>query len=500
MPELATVDPVKRSSAPEPRPVVGSPLWIAAGAATTGVLIGGVAVYLGSQSALKDAATVPVDPIGPAVSTPEPRPEVVAAPAPPSLADAVATTWDCVVNLESSRGLGAGVIVDPTGIVLTNYHVIAEALRPPPSIFGTMLGERPVLSARFANDRRVGASVLVTDPDEDLAVLRLVPEEPGTTFEVARIGRSADLRVGQEVFAVGNPFGLRNTVSSGIVSAVDRTGVLDNEQRAMIQLDASVNVGNSGGPLFNLRGELVGIVTARRTEAEGIAFALPMDHVRGFLDAVQDPTGARSGVIGVTLASGTTLPESAVELGYRAGLVIDEAYEGGPAAVAGLRTGDVVVALRGKRLDGLPEYGSTPLLVAHLQKTVRGMFRGEILPVTVARGDAVLELNIEVATASPKDQAAIDAEELLGLSLDRGAETPTILEVRPGTPLARYSPMLERSTIESVMGTRVETLEALSERLTEVRRLRRTLGVAPRVRLGFRSPSGETGNVLLELR
>ncbi len=472
-----------------------SALWLAAGAGITGVLLGGAAVYLGARQ------DVPPAPVAAAPQTPPPAAQTPAPPLAspgPTLADAVARTMNSVVNLESSQGLGAGVIVDASGIVLTNYHVLAEALRPPPTLFGTRLGAMPVLTARFANDHVVGASVLVADPDEDLAIVRLErPEGQELPYQAAAIGRSADLVLGQEVFAIGNPLGLRNTVSRGIVSALDRTGVLADAQQAVLQLDASINVGNSGGPLFNLEGELVGIVTARRQQAQGIAFALPMDHVRGFLEALTTPEGARSGVIGITLGSDDVKPEAAVALGYRAGLVVGRVDAEGPAAKAGVESGDVVVALRGKRLDGLADTRVSGL-AAHLQKTVRGMFEGEVLGVTVVRGAETVELSVEIAAASERDQIRIDAEELLGLSLVAGAEHPTIARLTQGTQIWGDPDMLVGATLRSVMGTDVAGYEDLAERLGEMRRMQQQRGGSPRVLVGFEK-DGDTHAALLRL-
>jgi serine protease Do len=461
----------------------------------TGVLLGGAAVYLGARP----PAAVPATPVVEAAPT---TPAVVAPSVPPpvpTLADAVARTMNSVVNLESSQGLGAGIIVDPSGIVLTNYHVLAEALRPPPTLFGARLGAVPELTARFADDRRVGASVLIADPEEDLAIVRLEAAD-GAEFQAAALGRSADLVVGQDVFAIGNPLGLRNTVSRGIVSAVDRTGILSDPQRAVLQLDASINVGNSGGPLFNMHGELVGIVVARPEQAQGIAFALPMDHVRGFLEALTTPEGARSGVIGVTLASADMAFEDtqALALGYRAGLVVGAVQPRGPAEAAGMKTGDVIVELRGKRLDGLEDTRRASL-AAHLQKTVRGMFEGEVLSVTVVRGESATALSVEVGAASARDQVGIDAEEQLGLRLRPDADAPTVAQVLPGTRLWGDPEALVGSRIRSVMGAGIDSYDDLAARLVEVRRLRQHRGSAPRVLLGVESAEGTASAALLQL-
>ncbi len=478
-----------------PEKTTSSPLWLAAGAATVGVLLGGAAVALGlprtAPSSARAAAPAPI-----VLAPPAPVLEPVATP---TLSDAVANTMGSVVNLESTQGLGAGVIVDPSGVVLTNYHVVAEALRPPPSLFGARLGPLPKLTARFANDLTVDASVLVADPEEDLAIVRLeAPDGVEVTYQAAAIGRSSALVVGQDVFAIGNPLGLRNTVSRGIVSAVDRTGILTNAQRALIQLDASINLGNSGGPLFNLDGELVGIVTARPEQAQGIAFALPMDHVRGFVEALENASTMRSGVIGITLSSAEP-PEAVTKLGYRAGLVVARPRSGGPAAAAGMQDGDVVVALRGKRLDGLAST-QPGALAEHLQKTVRGMFEGEILAVTVVRESSVVELDVEIAAATARDQVFIDAEELLGLGLDRSTDVPTVARVMPGSQRWEHPADLLGARIRTVTGTRVETMDDLAERLAELRRIAKARGSAPRVLLGFESKAGELGYALLDVR
>ncbi|MBV1860208.1 MAG: S1C family serine protease, partial [Nannocystaceae bacterium] len=343
------------------------------------------------------------------------------------------------------------------------------------------------------------ATVLVADPEEDLAIVRLEPAkgEPAV-FEAAAIGRSSELVVGQDVFAIGNPLGLRNTVSRGIVSAVDRTGILADPQRAVLQLDASINVGNSGGPLFNLDGELVGIVVARPEQAQGIAFALPMDHVRGFLEALTAPEGARSGVIGITLGSTDAKPALGQAQGYGAGLVVGQVEPDGPADAAGLRAGDVIVALRGKRLDGL-EDTSIASLGAHLQKTVRGMFEGELLAVMVVRESGTQNLQVEIAAASARDQVGIDAEEQLGLRLESEAEQPTVAAVLPGTRLWGDPEALEGSRIRSVMGTDIESYEDLAGRLSEVRGLRQHRSAAPRVLLGVELADGTLSAALLQL-
>ncbi len=459
-----------------------------------GVMLGGAAVFFGLEqrprvAERRDERSASVAPVG-AVGDEQRR-----APGPSPLVAALAATRDTVVNLETARGRGAGVIVDGRGIVITNYHVIVDALQPQrEGLFALLEPPRPADSrivARFENDREVEAEVVVADREEDLAVLRLRLRDPNERFAAARLGHSADLDVGEDVFAIGNPFGLPHTVSRGIVSALDRTGIMENRQIGMIQLDASINLGNSGGPLFNLAGELVGIVTARQERAQGIAFALPVDHVRGFLRAVADPAAARSGMMGVVLDLQRELPEEVRALGYRAGVLVEAVHEGQAAAQAGLGPGDAVVAVRGKRFDGLlgsstGEPPSAAVVATHLQRTVRSMFEGEKLPLTVIRDGAELQLQLEVGAASPREQAYIDADELLGVLVDIRANAPVVNGIRPDSSLARHAAALGGTTIVRLMGQEVEDIEGFGRALAELRELRRTRGTAPSVLLTFR--------------
>ncbi|MBC8068711.1 MAG: trypsin-like peptidase domain-containing protein, partial [Deltaproteobacteria bacterium] len=272
--------------APEPSDVSSSG-WLAAGTGLAGVLLGAAAVMLGHGDRLGAREPTAVSP----VVIPMP-----AVPAAPSLPDAVAATIGTVVSLRTPSSVGAGVIVDAEGWVVTNMHVVADVV----GAAGISRGsehEAPIVRARFLDGRELAATVVVADRDEDLAVLRL-SGDPGERFAAARLGVSTRLRVGESVFAIGNPHGLSHTVSSGIVSARDRPGP-GSGGVPLIQLDASINLGNSGGPLFTSDGALVGLVTGREREGQGIAYALPVDHVRGFLHAITQQGGRRAGAVGL---------------------------------------------------------------------------------------------------------------------------------------------------------------------------------------------------------
>jgi len=462
---------------PTPPPLPPSetgPRWWAAGAGLAGVLLGATAVMIGiGQRPVEPAATSAV------VAVPQ--------AGPPRLAEAVARTRASVVSLRTPTRAGAGVIVDATGHVVTNMHVIGDVLAPRHGL-GPGPEAPPLVRARFIDGRELAAVVVVADREEDLAVLRLQPPEPGERFTAAALGSSAALRVGDPVFAVGDPSQLAHTVSAGIVSAVGRTGVLGNVP--VLQLDASINVGNSGGPLFSEAGELVGLIVARERDAEGIAFALPVDHVRGFLRAISLEGGRRSGAIGVTLDLDVPLPGTLAGLGYGTGLPIADVVADGAGAKAGLRVGDTLVEVRGTRLDALAEAEQRGALGLWFVDAVRAMFPGEQLPVAIVRGSELVRLDIEVGAATDREQTFIDAEVLLGARLDRKQTVPTIAELLPHG-LGRYQEPLRGYVVVGLLGRDIADVTALGKTLAELRDVTRSGEGRLTAWVRLRSPSGE---------
>ena len=465
-------------------PSRGESLWLAAGAAVFGVLLGGAAVFLGVREAAPAPAPTPVTAVPELPELPTPAPDAGercdgVCPPGHSLVDAVAATREMVVTLRSKDTIGAGVVVDEKGLVLTNFHVIAGEIRDPshrvlsasttPDAVGTV-------RARFADGRELPAALLVADRDQDIALLQLRPADSAERFKAVRLGRSSALQVGQGVFSVGTPLGLDHSVSQGIVAALGRTHILRSKQTPLIQLDASINVGNSGGPLFTLRGELVGITTATIERAQGIAFAIPVDHIFALLRALKQGELARSGQIGVEVDARAPVSAAAEALGYRNGLVLQQVFPGQPAAQAGLRAGDIVVEARGQRFDA---YGAGEAARVRLAREfvamVRSLIPGETLPLTVLRGEARLPVTLVVAAAPPDRQVYIDAEELLGLQLDENDEHPTVAGLRALAPITHWRgrEQLLRARIAQIAGVRVQTMSDLRTVLGELRQLGR---------------------------
>jgi serine protease DegQ len=235
---------------------------------------------------------------------------------------------------ESQRAssLGSGVIVSPAGYLLTNHHVVEAA---------------DEIEVALADGRKLLAKVVGNDPETDLAVLRVNAEGlPAITF-----GSSDALRVGDVVLAIGNPFGVGQTVTGGIVSALGRTGLGINTFENFIQTDAAINPGNSGGALVDAGGNLVGINTAifsRSGGSMGIGFAIPVSTAKMVLEQIVKSGGVTRGWIGVEVQEITPALADSFKLGAQRGALIAGVLRGGPADKAGVKPGDVLVEIQGK--------------------------------------------------------------------------------------------------------------------------------------------------------
>jgi Do/DeqQ family serine protease len=236
------------------------------------------------------------------------------------------------------RSLGSGVLVDPSGLVVTNYHVIEGASE---------------VKVALADKREFDAEIVLKDEHSDLSVLRL--KGASEAFPVLDFANSDDLQVGDVVLAIGDPFGVGQTVTHGIVSALARTQVGISDYQFFIQTDAAINPGNSGGALVDINGRLVGINTAiysRSGGSQGIGFAIPANMVRVVVASAKGGSAAvKRPWLGARLQEVT--PEIAESLGLKrpSGALVASVNADGPAARAGVKTGDVIVSIDGTGID-----------------------------------------------------------------------------------------------------------------------------------------------------
>ena len=343
------------------------------------------------------AVLIRPDLLGPGMQTGD-----ILEPPAPSFADAAASAASAVVNIYISRqvearasgtqdsaarrrrpgavagvstenSLGSGVIVSEDGYVLTNNHVVSEALE---------------IAVLLADGRYAAAQVLGSDPDTDLALLKI--NLPG--LSPVRMGRSETLRVGEIVLAIGNPLGLGQTVTQGIVSATGRSRLGLSTFEDFIQTDALINDGNSGGALINTRGELVGINTAvlsgrTQPQSTGIGFAIPVSMARGVMDQLIEHGRVIRGWLGVSSLELAPDLARAAGLSTTRGLWIEEVYPDTPAHAAGLRRGDILTHVNGHEIV----FGQEAL------NLIAGMPPGEIVELQGKRGGQGFAARVRVA-------------------------------------------------------------------------------------------------------
>jgi Do/DeqQ family serine protease len=318
---------------------------------------------------------------------------------------------------------GSGVIVDQEGYILTNNHVIEEAQS---------------ITVRLSDARKFSARLIGRDPKTDLAVLKV---ESGGPLPVARLGDSDRLRVGQWAIAIGNPFGLDRTVTVGIISATGRTRVGVVAYESFIQTDASINPGNSGGPLLNLDGQVVGINTAIVAAGQGIGFSIPVNMAKDVMRQLIDQGRVVRGWLGIVIQDVTDELGPTFGVREREGVLVSEVMDGGPAATAGVRPGDVITELGGARISE----------VTDLQRRVAATRPGESVALTVIRERAPLSISVKLGEM-PGEEAVIAAtgpEEGWGLVVEAAPRGLTdrpdgpsgggvlVTEVAPGSAAAR---------------------------------------------------------------
>ncbi|WP_441294107.1 DegQ family serine endoprotease [Aureimonas sp. AU40] len=363
-------------------------------------------------------------------------------------------------RLESS--LGSGVIVDSSGLIVTNNHVIEGA---------------DEVRVALADGREFDAKILLKDKRADLAVLRIESDQP---FPVVPIADSDSAEIGDLVLAIGNPFGIGQTVTSGIVSALARTHLGSDDFGYFIQTDAAINPGNSGGALIDMKGELVGVNTAifsRSGGSLGIGFAIPSNMVRAFVDAARDGRPFLRPYIGASFVPVTSDIAEAIGLDRPSGALIQGVVDGGPASEAGLRPGDVVLSMDGFPIEGPDSLGyrlataglgrQTDLTVRSGDgKTERVRLELDEAPETPARDERNLEGQTPFSGASVANLSPRLADELEMAQTKRGV---VVTEVDPRSPAARLG-LQPKDIVLSLNGREVASSADLERRAEDGRR------------------------------
>ena len=292
---------------------------------------------------------------------------------------------------QKSSSLGSGVIIDgKRGLILTNAHVIEKASK---------------IKVVLEDEREFDANIVGADPDSDLAVLQITSPNPLPAIEM---GSSDDLMIGETVIAIGNPFGFSHTVTTGVISAVNRSvRSEDMVFHDFIQIDASINPGNSGGPLLNINGDLIGINTAIYAKAQGIGFAIPINKAKKIIadliqfgEVIQAWIGISVQKLHRKLAGYLNVPD-------KRGVVVKVVEPGSPARKAGLQEGDIILAIGTKKITAPQDYWS-------VKKTYAA---GDTLKARIWRDNEVKTVSIK-SRVFPIEQAENLAFRTMGVRVD----------------------------------------------------------------------------------
>ncbi len=341
---------------------------------------------------------------------------------------------------------GSGFIISGDGYAVTNNHVIKDASE---------------VTVKFSDGREYDAKVVGTDPKTDLALLKIEASEPFTPLQFAE----AKPRVGDWVIAVGNPFGLGGTVTTGIISAAGRdigAGPYDD----FLQIDAPINRGNSGGPAFNLKGEVIGINTAIYSPSGGsvgIGFAIPASTAKTIISDLKDDGNVTRGWLGVQIQPVTDEIAESIGLDKASGTIIAAVTDDSPAGKAGLKTGDTILAVDGEAVAGPKE----------LSRKVASIKPGTSVDMTVYRGGKERSVKVAIGTMPGEQVAALqgtqpeDAPRFgLALAPSTSGEGVAVADVLAGSPAAEQG-IQRGDLILEVDGSSVDQPEAAAQAMRQ---------------------------------
>jgi len=317
------------------------------------------------------------------------------------------------------KSLGSGFIISHDGYIFTNNHVVEQADK---------------ILVKLSDGKEFEARIIGKDAKTDIALIKI---KPTVSLPVVEIGDSDKLRVGEWVLAIGNPFGLEQTVTAGIVSAKGRVigaGPYDN----FIQTDASINPGNSGGPLFNTEGKVIGINTAIVAQGQGIGFAIPVSMAKNILPDLKTKGKVSRGWLGVSVQDITEDIAKSLKQKDRQGALVAEVFRGDPASNAGIKSGDIIVEINGKKVNNSHE----------LLLMIATFHVGDSIDIKLLRGDRLMNVNVLVAERTDRNEFAArntsrddygmvvhditpEIAQYLGLSSRTGV---IVTDVREGSP------------------------------------------------------------------
>ncbi len=294
-----------------------------------------------------------------------------------------------------SPSSGSGVIIDKDGYIVTNNHVVGDAEE---------------VQVRLLDKRKFTGKVVGRDPDTDLAVVKI---ESKAALPTVPLGDSTQVKVGQWVVAVGNPFGLEHTLTVGVVSALKRENVNLSRYEDFIQTDASINPGNSGGPLFNIKGEVIGINTAIINFAQGIGFAIPSKMVQDIYPQLIAKGRVSRGWLGVGIQTVTEELASQFNLDKEEGVLVNEVFDGEPAQKAGIQPGDIILKVDNALVD-------TPTSLA---KAVAALTPGKAATLKILRNGEPKDLSVVLSerkdeSETPEVVPVKTPESILGLTIE----------------------------------------------------------------------------------
>jgi serine protease Do len=292
---------------------------------------------------------------------------------------------------QTLTSLGSGVIIDgDRGLILTNEHVVTQTDK---------------ITVVLNDGREFEADIVGTDPESDLAVLRITTDEH---LPSVGMGDSGDIMIGETVIAIGNPFGFSNTVTTGVVSAVNRNIRANNRiYYDFIQTDASINPGNSGGPLLNINGELIGINTAIYAQAEGIGFAIPINKARKIIADLIAYGEVMYAWIGLVVQDMDQNLAAYLKLPVGSGVVVKDVEPDSPAANAGIREGDIIIHAHDRKIGTVTDY----------QLLMRDLSEGLAVKVRILRDGGEIIIPV-TASVFPEALALKLARRLLGVSVE----------------------------------------------------------------------------------